>query len=115
MVADDKLPKDAIKLLLNLALIAGDALVRGGRLDIGAERSEQGIELVIRAEGPLLLLDPNLRETLQRGSSGGSIEPRAAGAWLAHSLASGAGGSVKVVGPEQQVLLIGADLPKRQG
>ncbi|MEO6360235.1 MAG: histidine phosphotransferase family protein, partial [Sphingomicrobium sp.] len=33
IVADSKLPKGAIKLLLNLALIAGDALVRGGRLD----------------------------------------------------------------------------------
>ena len=115
MVADDKLPKDAVKLLLNLALIAGDALVRGGRLDVGAERSERGIELVIRAEGPRLLLDPTLRETLQRGSAGGSIEPRGAGAWLAHSLASGAGGSVKLSPADEQVLLIGADLPKRQG
>ncbi|WP_205480622.1 histidine phosphotransferase family protein [Sphingomonas arenae] len=115
LVADERLPKDAIKLLLNLALIAGDALVRGGRLDIGTERSDRGIELVIRAEGPRLLLDPSLRETLQRGSSAGTIEPRAAGAWLAHSLAAGAGGSIKVAGPEEQVLLIGADLPKRQG
>ena len=114
MVADDKLPKDAVKLLLNLSLIAGDALVRGGRLDIGAERSDRGLELVIRAEGPRLLLDPNLRETLQRGSAGGSIEPRAAGAWLAYSLANGAGGSIKVAGPENEVLLIGADLPRRQ-
>jgi histidine phosphotransferase ChpT len=116
MVGPDKLPKDAIKLLLNLALIAGDALVRGGRLDIGAERSESGLELVIRAEGPRLLLDPNLRETLQRGSSGGSVEPRAAGAWLAHSLAASTGGSIQLSPADQQVLLIGANLPtRRQG
>ena len=113
MVADEKLPKDAVKLLLNLALIAGDALVRGGRLDIGAERSDRGLEIVIRAEGPRLLLDPTLRETLQRGTAGGTVEARAAGAWLAHSLAMGAGGSVKVAGPADDVLLIGADLPKR--
>ena len=37
VVGDEKLPKDAVKLLLNLALLAGDALVRGGRLDVGAE------------------------------------------------------------------------------
>jgi histidine phosphotransferase ChpT len=113
MVADDKLPKDAVKLLLNLALIAGDALVRGGRLDVGAERSDRGLELVIRAEGPRLLLDPNLRETLQRGAAGGTVEARAAGAWLAYSLAAGAGGSVRVAGTQDEVLLIGADLPKR--
>ena len=32
-VADEKVPKGAVRLLLNLALLAGDALVRGGRLD----------------------------------------------------------------------------------
>ncbi|MGH6784420.1 MAG: histidine phosphotransferase family protein, partial [Sphingomicrobium sp.] len=51
-VADGRLPKGAVKLLLNLAMIAGDALVRGGRLDIGAESDGDTIELVIRGEGP---------------------------------------------------------------
>src|ERR1700712_4781174 len=35
LVADATLSKSATKVLLNLALIAGDALVRGGQLDIG--------------------------------------------------------------------------------
>ena len=113
MVADDKLPKDATKLLLNLALIAGDALVRGGRLDVGGERSARGLELVIRAEGPRILLDPGLRQVLQRGAAGGTVEPRAAGAWLAHSLAQSAGGSIKLSDPGAEVLLIGAELPKQ--
>src|SRR5919112_1555164 len=43
MVADDKLPKGAVKLLLNLALLGGDALVRGGRLDVGAESNASGL------------------------------------------------------------------------
>src|SRR4028118_758293 len=58
LVEGDQLPKGAVKLLLNLGLLAGDALVRGGRLDIGAEVSDDVIELVIRAEGPRILLDP---------------------------------------------------------
>jgi len=114
IVEDDKLSKGAVKLLLNLALLAGDALVRGGRLDVGAEAKQSGIELVIRAEGPRILLDPNLRETLLRGSSDGTVEPRAAGAWLAHSLAGEAGGSIKLSDPGDEVLVIGANLP-RQG
>ena len=114
MVDDDKLSKGAVKLLLNLALLAGDALVRGGRLDVGAEAKYGGTELVIRAEGPRILLDPNLRETLLRGSSDGTVEPRAAGAWLAHSLAGEAGGSIKLSDPGDEVLVIGANLP-RQG
>ncbi|HTK59126.1 MAG TPA: histidine phosphotransferase family protein [Sphingomicrobium sp.] len=113
MVADDKLPKGAVKLLLNLAMIAGDALVRGGRLDVGAERRNGALEMVIRAEGQRILLDPKLRETIATGQSGGEVEPRAAGAWLAHSLAAEAGGTIQLSDPADQVLLIGVTLPQR--
>ncbi|UUR08733.1 histidine phosphotransferase family protein [Sphingomonas glaciei] len=107
MVAADKLPKEAVKVLLNLALVAGDALVRGGQLDIGAEKSDTGTEIVIRAEGPRLLLDPNLRATLERGAAG-TVEPRAAGAWLAHALITEAGGKLQISPIDSPVLMIGA-------
>ena len=109
-VKDDKLPKTAVKVLLNLALIAGDALVRGGRLDVGAERSGGGVELAVRAEGPRILLDPVLRETLGNGASG-AVETRAAAAWLAHNLISDAGGSIQLSDPSSAALTIGARLP----
>lgn len=112
LASDEKMPKGAVKLLLNLALIAGDALVRGGRLDVGAESSSDLLEIAIRAEGPRILLDPSLRETLLNGSSGGTVEPRAAGAWLAHGLAAEAGGSIMLSDPADEVLVIGAQLPK---
>ena len=111
MVSGGKLPKGAVKLLLNVALLAGDALVRGGRLDVGAEHNGNDLELVIRGEGPRILLDPSLRETLAKGSAGGTVEPRAAGAWLAHSLASEAGGMIRLSDPSDDVLLIGVTLP----
>ena len=111
MVADDKMSKGAIKLLLNLAMIAGDALVRGGRLDIGAERNGEALELVIRSEGPRILLDPKIRETITAGHSGGEVEPRAAGAWLAHTLAAEAQGTIQLSDPSAQALMIGVTLP----
>jgi histidine phosphotransferase ChpT len=111
MVAEAKLPKQAIKLLLNLALLAGDALVRGGRLDVGAERRDREIELAVRAEGARILLDPELRDTLETGGSGDPVEPRAAGAWLAHNLVEEAGGSIRLSDPGADALLIGASLP----
>ena len=112
MVSDDKLSKGAIKLLLNLAMIAGDALVRGGRLDVGAERRDGALEMVIRGEGPRILLDPKLRETIAKGHSGGEVEPRAAGAWLAHALAAEAGGTIQISEPMAEFLLIGVTLPR---
>jgi histidine phosphotransferase ChpT len=112
VVDGDKLPKGAVKLLLNLALIAGDALVRGGRLDVGAESRSDAIELVIRGEGPRILLDPVFRETLAKGSTSGTVEPRAAGAWLAYSLAAEAGAAIQLSDPASDVLLIGVTLPR---
>ena len=111
VVAGDRLPKGAVKLLLNLAMIAGDALVRGGRLDVGVERSASSIEMVIRAEGPRVLVDPKLRETIVKGAGGGAVEPRAAGAWLAHELAAEAGGSIQLSDASAEMLLIGVTLP----
>ena len=112
VVADDKLPKGAVKLLLNMALLAGDALVRGGSLDVGAETRDGEIELAVRAEGARILLDPVLRETLATGDCGGTVEPRAAAAWLAHNLAAEAGGSIQLSDPSSEVLMIGAVVPR---
>lgn len=111
VVAADNLPKGAVKLLLNLGMIAGDALVRGGRLDVGVEEDGGALEMVIRAEGPRILLDPKLRETIAKGDAGGDVEARAAGAWLAHSLAAEAGGTIRLSDPAAEVLLIGVTLP----
>jgi histidine phosphotransferase ChpT len=111
VVGDDKLPKVAVKVLLNLALIAGDALVRGGRLDVGAERSGDAVELAVRAEGPRILLDPVLRAPLPNGAPA-RVAPRAAAAWLAHDLITDAGGSIQLSDPSSSALTIGAQLPR---
>ena len=104
LVEADQLPKPAAKVLLNLAMIAGDALVRGGQLAIGAEDEGGQVEIVVRAEGPRLILDPDIRRTLTEGQ--GEITPRTAAAFLVHSLAGG----VQVSEPADNVMLFGAAL-----
>ena len=89
--------------------------MRGGRLDVGAEERDGEIEIAIRGEGPRILLDPLLRETLERGDTMGTVEPRAAGAWLAYSLAAEAGGSIRLSDPLADVLMIGATIPRQPG
>jgi len=112
MISQDKLSKGAMKLLLNLAMIAGDALVRGGRLDVGAESTGDGLEIAIRGEGPRVMLDAGLREMLSKGvPPDGEIEPRAAGAWLAQALAKEAGGTIRLSEPTPEILIIGAVVP----
>ena len=108
LVEDRVLPKPAIKVLLNLALIAGDALVRGGQLDIGAEMVEQSVEIVVRAEGPRIVLDPELRAALAGGTDDVVVTPRSAAAHLARALVSENGGTLQISDADAPVLLFGA-------
>lgn len=104
IVEQAAMPKPRLKVLLNLALIAADALVRGGRLTVGAEQDE----IVVRAEGERLVLDPELKTALLGRTSEDSLSPRAAAAWLAHVLVRQGGGEIRVSEPEDNVLLFGA-------
>lgn len=108
MVDDPVLPKQAIKVLLNLALLGGDAMVRGGELAIGAEIVDDAIEIVVRADGPRIVLDPELRAALAGGRPDLSITPRAAAAYLAHALVAQGEGVLQVSPPDADVLLFGA-------
>jgi histidine phosphotransferase ChpT len=108
MVEDPVLPKQAIKVLLNLALIGGDALIRGGQLDIGAEIVDGSIEIVVRADGPRIVLDSELRGALAGGQEDMPVTPRAAAAFLAHALVTQGEGTLQVSPPDSEVLLFGA-------
>ncbi len=108
MVEDPVLPKQAIKVLLNLALIGGDALIRGGQLDIGAEIVDGSIEIVVRADGPRIVLDSELRSALAGGQEDMPVTPRAAAAFLAHALVTQGEGTLQVSPPDSEVLLFGA-------
>lgn len=110
IVDEPTMSKSALKVLLNLVLIAGDALVRGGRLDVGAEKHDGGLEIVARAEGPRIVLDAELRKVLTGETGEDGVNPRAAAAWLVHSLVDEGGGTIQVA-EEEGVLLLGASLP----
>ncbi|MEN2785100.1 histidine phosphotransferase family protein [Sphingomonas qilianensis] len=108
LVEDATLPKPAIKVLLNLALIAGDALIRGGQLDVGAESIDGAVEIVVRADGPRIVLDQELRGALAGTQGDAVITPRAAAAYLVQALVAEGGGTVQVSPPDAPVLLFGA-------
>lgn len=110
LVEEPMLPKAAIKVLLNLSMIAGDTLVRGGSLDIGSESSEGAIEIVLKAEGPRITLDEELRRTLVDGQASDAVTPRAAAAFLVHEMVKSANGRVLVSAPADGVLLFGATM-----
>ena len=114
LIDEDMLDKLPVKVLLNLALIAGDALVRGGQLDIGAEKRPGVTEIVVRGEGPKLVLDPDLRSALAGTLPEDSLASRTAAAWMVRSLVTSAGGEIALSPVGEAVLLFGASIPDQR-
>lgn len=110
MVDEPVMSKAALKVLLNLVLIAGDSLVRGGSLDVGAEKHGDGLDIVVRAEGSRIVLDPELKKVLVGETAADEVAPRAAAAWLVHCLVEEGNGQIQVA-DQDGMLLVGASLP----
>ena len=99
------LPKTAIKVLLNLALIGIESLARGGTLAIGVEASEGGGEIAIRAAGPKITFDPVIGMALDGSLPVSDLSSRTAPAAMVHQLVTDNGGGLQVaLSPEALVL-----------
>jgi histidine phosphotransferase ChpT len=106
----DTLPKPAVKVLLNLALIGIEALVRGGTLDIAAEAKGGISEIVVRASGARVVFDPVIGQALGGTLPATELSSRTAPAVMIQQLAAGAGGGLQVH-HGADALVMGAVLP----
>ena len=117
-LADPNLAKPAVKVLLNFAQIAVDALVRGGTLTVGAERRAGAgsgtTEIEVRASGPKIAFDEVLGHALEGRLSFGALSSRTAAAHMIHLLARETGGSLQYV-LDTNTLVLGAALPEGEG
>lgn len=62
--AEQALPKPIVKIVMNLGLIAGEALVRGGTLDIAVARASARWTLDFQAQGPRVIVPDDVRAAL---------------------------------------------------
>jgi len=105
--------KPAVKVLLNLAHIALDALVRGGTLDIGAEERDDVTEIVVRAAGTKIAFDPQIGEALAGRLDPTELTGRTAPAHLLSLIAGRLGGNIQTHA-DAGTLVLGANLPHAQ-
>jgi histidine phosphotransferase ChpT len=109
-ISEPLLPKPAVKVLLNLAAIAIDALVRGGTLMIGAERREGATEIAVRAMGQRVAFDANIGKALDGSLTDGELSGRTAPAHLIRLLTKELGGGLQYA-LSGEALVMGAVLP----
>ena len=113
-LAEANLSKPAVKVLLNFAQIALDALVRGGQLDIGAELREGACELVVRASGDRIAFDEVIGQALDGSLPPNELSSRTAAAHMIQLLAVECGGGLQYALGED-ALVLGAVLPEPEG
>ena len=109
-VAETTLPKPAVKVLLNLAAIGVDALIRGGTLSIGAESRDGATEIAVRAAGPRVAFDANIGKALDGSLADDELTGKTAPAHLIRLLAEELGGGVQYA-LSAEALVMGAVLP----
>lgn len=111
-VAEQTLPKPAVKVLLNLSAIAIDALVRGGTLAVGAEHRNGATEIAVRASGPRVAFDASIGKALDGSLTDAELSGRTAPAHMIRLLAEELGGGVQYA-LKGEALVMGAVLPDR--
>ncbi|GMN03313.1 histidine phosphotransferase family protein [Erythrobacter sp. MTPC3] len=113
-IGENSLPKPAVKVLLNLSQIALEALVRGGTLDIGAEKLDGNVEIVARATGKKIAFDETIGHALQGEVSAAEVTSRTAAAHMVALLAEELGGGLQYALGEGS-LVLGAVIPEPEG
>lgn len=109
-LASDSLPKSAVKVLLNFALIGIEALPRGGALDIAAEFRDGTSEIAVRAAGQRIAFDRDVGRALDGTLPEGELSSRTAPATMICQLAHEQGGALQYALAED-ALVLGAVLP----
>jgi len=113
-LAEKTLSKPAVKILLNLAAIGLDSLVRGGTLAVGAERNGDNTEIVVRATGQRVAFDQSIGLALTGKLDERELSGRTAPAHMIRLLAEEKGGSVQFAHTDD-ALVLGAVLADSAG
>ncbi|MCG8503858.1 MAG: histidine phosphotransferase family protein [Sphingomonadales bacterium] len=90
------LPKTAAKVLLNLTLLAGEGLIRGGDLLVKIQDSDGNLKLCVEARGDRFVISDAVIHALGDPTDETNLEPRTAPAYLAGQLLAEQGGDLEI-------------------
>jgi len=105
-----ELDKSALKLLLNLALVASEALVRGGELGVEVHDGGGTTRLAVVAAGERLTFPDAMRSALEGGLREEDLDPKTAPAYLAYLLAQELPAELRIDASEAETLTLQARL-----
>lgn len=105
----DKLPKTAVKLLLNLVLVIFESLPRGGEIHVSVNPSGDGVDLRVAVSGVETRIGEAAEHALLSHTEPKELDPKSAPAFLAALLTQGLGSRLELQ-RDADALSIGAHI-----
>jgi histidine phosphotransferase ChpT len=99
------LPKNKVKLLLNLILIANGAIPRGGRITVTLEDLESAPKFTLAASGPMVRVPPKFLEMHSGNKPEEAIDAHAVQPYYTLLLAREAGMTIAIRATAEEILL----------
>ena len=90
------LPKNQVKLLLNLLVIATNAVPRGGTIEVTVTGEAEASEFVLTSKGMNARIPPHVEELLAGAPEGGTVDAHGIQAYYAGLIARAAGMKVSL-------------------
>ncbi|MFM6854636.1 MAG: histidine phosphotransferase family protein [Sphingopyxis sp.] len=103
---DAPVPKPAARILLLLALVVVEALVRGGRIDMAIETRGETLELAVRGACDRVVIDAASEAMFADADS--ALSPKTVPIALARRVAQGGAGDVMLSRPSAGEIVVGA-------
>jgi len=102
------LPKNKVKLLLNLLLVAAGAIPRGGRLTVTLEGLDDSPRFTLQASGPMVRVPPKFLELHAEGKLAEPIDAHSVQPYYTLLLARDAGMRIDIRAGAEEVALSAA-------
>jgi histidine phosphotransferase ChpT len=106
------MPKNKVKLILNMMLVANGAIPRGGNLSVKLEEPETNLKITLRAAGPMLRVPPKFLELHATGTPSEPIDAHSIQAYYTLLLANEAKMTINIIATAEDILFIATDTPQ---
>ena len=105
------MPKNKVKLILNLILVANGAIPRGGKLGVKIEEPDTNLKITLSAAGPMLRVPPKFLELHSTGTSSEPIDAHSIQAYYTLLLASESAMDLAVTASPEEILFTATQKP----
>ncbi len=111
------LPKNKVKLLLNLVVIATNAVPRGGTIDVTVTGADETAEFVLISKGAHARVPPHVEELLAGSPDSGTVDAHGIQAYYAGLVARAAAMAVSfsLDGDAVKIVAVPSGAPAEQG